>query len=288
MKRSLSPKDLAAAIGVSESSLKRWADAGKIAVARTEGGHRRIPIAEAVRFIRESGSQIVRPEVLDLPEISAVASNDDGADDVLYQQLAAGNSREVRGMVMARYLQGASLASIFDGPIMHAMARIGELWQHDPRGVFIEHRATDTCLQAASQLRALFEPADDAAVAVGGAPSGDPYLLPSLLASTLLASEGLRPVNLGPDTPIASFRHAVAHYHPKMVWISVSTPAPPNLGDELAALARELASQDATLVIGGRRCHDVARQVRDACVVESMSELAAFARGLAAGRKASG
>ena len=33
MKRALSPKDLAAAIGVSESSLKRWADAGKITVA---------------------------------------------------------------------------------------------------------------------------------------------------------------------------------------------------------------------------------------------------------------
>ena len=54
MKPLLSPRELAQAIGVSESSLKRWADAGQIRVARTAGGHRRISIADAVRFIREA------------------------------------------------------------------------------------------------------------------------------------------------------------------------------------------------------------------------------------------
>ena len=64
MKSLLSPRDLADAIGVSESSLKRWADAGKIQVSRTDGGHRRIPLAEAVRFIRATGAQVVRPDIL--------------------------------------------------------------------------------------------------------------------------------------------------------------------------------------------------------------------------------
>ncbi|HEX9106572.1 MAG TPA: MerR family DNA-binding transcriptional regulator, partial [Longimicrobiales bacterium] len=48
----LSPRELAEAVGVSESSLKRWADRGVLAVERTAGGHRRIPLGEAVRFIR--------------------------------------------------------------------------------------------------------------------------------------------------------------------------------------------------------------------------------------------
>lgn len=286
MKRALSPKDLAAAIGVSESSLKRWADAGKIAVARTEGGHRRIPIAEAVRFIRASGAELLRPEVLGLAEVP-VAMNDDGAGDALYQHLATGNARDVRGTVLGLYLRGDSLASIFDGPIQHAMARIGEVWKHDEAGVFIEHRATDTCLQAVHQLRALFEPPDDGPVAIGGAPSGDPYILPSLLASTLLASEGVRAVNLGPDTPIASFRHAIAHHQPRLVWVSVSTPATGALADELAALARDLERRGATLVVGGRRRHDVAASLRAATIVTSMAELSAFARGLTLGRRSS-
>ena len=68
--RLLSTRDLAEAIGASESSLKRWIDAGKIAASRTEGGHRRVERAEAVRFIRETGARLVRPELLDLPEIT--------------------------------------------------------------------------------------------------------------------------------------------------------------------------------------------------------------------------
>ena len=40
----LSPRELAEAVGVSESSLKRWADRGRVHVHRTEGGHRRIPV----------------------------------------------------------------------------------------------------------------------------------------------------------------------------------------------------------------------------------------------------
>jgi len=195
VKRALSPKDLAAAIGVSESSLKRWADSGKIAVVRTEGGHRRIDIAEAVRFVRESGVQLVRPDVLGLAEVAAVA-NEDGQGEALYQHLAAGNLPEVRGLLVGMYLRGQAVAAICDGPILAAMTRLGELWRHDSAGVFIEHRATDLIVQAVTQLRALIEQPRESHRAVGGAPAGDPYLLPSMLAATVLASEGVRAVNL--------------------------------------------------------------------------------------------
>ena len=279
MKRALSPRDLAAAIGVSESSLKRWADSGKITVVRTEGGHRRIAIGEAVRFIRATGAQLVRPEVLGLAEIAAVA-NDDGGDDALYQHLASGNSRDARGVLIGMYLRGMSVASLCDGPIRTAMHRLGELWQHDPAGVFVEHRATDACLHAVSQLRTLCEPPDDGPIAVGGAPSGDPYLLPSLLASMVLGSEGVRAVNLGPDTPAASLAHAIAHHEPELVWLSISTTPPADFTAELGPIERALRDRGHTLVIGGRHRHDVTSELRGAYVVSTMAELAAFARGL--------
>ena len=64
MKPLLSPKDLAQAIGVSESSIKRWVDNGEIQATKTAGGHRRIPISEAVRFLRETRSGLVNPEAI--------------------------------------------------------------------------------------------------------------------------------------------------------------------------------------------------------------------------------
>lgn len=283
MKRALSPKDLAEAIGVSESSLKRWADSGRIAVMRTEGGHRRIDLAEAVRFVRESGATLVRPDVLGLAEIAAVA-NDDGQGEALYQHLAAGNLPEVRGLLLGMYVRGQSVAAIADGPIQSAMARLGERWRHDPAGVFIEHRATDVIVQAVTQLRALIEPPPDAVRAVGGAPSGDPYLVPSMLAATVLAGEGVRAINLGPDTPIGSLRHAVEHHRPHLVWLSLSSPSAASLAGELGRFARELELEGITLVIGGRHRADVA--ARAMTVVSTMAELAAFARGLSAGARA--
>ncbi|MCX5741316.1 MAG: helix-turn-helix domain-containing protein, partial [Proteobacteria bacterium] len=81
--RLLSPRDLAEALGVSESSLKRWVDSGRITATRTDGGHRKIRLSEAVRFIRESGSPIVHPELLDMPEVAAAALHSTSEDRLL-------------------------------------------------------------------------------------------------------------------------------------------------------------------------------------------------------------
>src|SRR5690349_24658833 len=66
----LSPKQVARAIGVSESSLKRWCDSGRIPMARTAGGHRRMRLADVVRFVRDEGQPLVAPEVLGLPSVT--------------------------------------------------------------------------------------------------------------------------------------------------------------------------------------------------------------------------
>ena len=52
MQSALSPKELAHALGVSESSIKRWIDDGRLDCTRTPGGHRRVTIQNALKFIR--------------------------------------------------------------------------------------------------------------------------------------------------------------------------------------------------------------------------------------------
>jgi len=67
MKKNASPKQVARAIGVSESTLKRWCDGGLIPMTKTAGGHRRIEVAAVIKFLRETGRQVVEPELLNLP-----------------------------------------------------------------------------------------------------------------------------------------------------------------------------------------------------------------------------
>src|SRR5512133_965111 len=96
----LSPRELAEAIGVSESSIKRWADDGALRAVRTTGGHRRIPVEEAVQFIRVSGQSVVRPELLGIadavPFTDTVPSQGDGAE-TLYRLLVEGSESGARG-----------------------------------------------------------------------------------------------------------------------------------------------------------------------------------------------
>ena len=269
--RLLSPKDLAEALGVSESSLKRWVDAGKIVAMRTEGGHRRIALAEAVRFIRETGAEVVQPDMLGMPEIARAGA------ERLFHHLRAGDVIGARGWLLGRYLGGASVEELCDGPVRDAMHTLGEMWRHDESGVFVEHRATDVCLQALAQLRNVFSPVANAPVALGATPEDDPYLLPTFMAAIVMASCGLNAVNLGPDTPVTAMAAAAQEHQPRLVWISVSAPLPQVRAKAIADWLGSLPSTTTT-VVGGRHSQSIAAHgVRR---VETMTELATLARGV--------
>jgi len=295
MKTSLSPKDLASAVGVSESSLKRWADDGRLRVTRTAGGHRRIPIQEAVRFAREARMPILRPDILGLPELvgARALKRTQTVEASLHDKLSVGDVLGAQAILLDLYLGGQSIASICDGPIRSAMTRIGEKWQHGQEGIFIEHRATDICLQALSVLRSLItrppdpvalNPDDDARpVALGAAPSGDPYLIPSLMCACVLSELGFRCVNVGPDTPFDVLLKAVDAHAPRLVWLACSSEAARPADKALIDLNRRIRARHATLVIGGRVLENHHATGPDAPIFcQTMSELEKYARGLAA------
>lgn len=285
MKPVITPRELAEAIGVSESSVKRWTDDGLIRASRTAGGHRRLPIREALRFVRESRSVLVKPEILGLADLATVEVTGQDEPDQLFEYLRAGAAVEARGLLASLYLGGRSVPQLVDGPLRTAMDRIGELWHHDEKGVFFEHRATDIAIHALSHLRALLPPSGATSTrAAGGALAGDPYILPSLAVATTLEGEGLRCTNLGPDTPAGAFLHAAHRLEPLLVWVSVSVPASPRQEAEVRRLLRDLEGLGVMLVAGGR-CADslgLAPGASNLYTGSSMAELAAYAKGLAA------
>ncbi|MEO7731781.1 MAG: B12-binding domain-containing protein, partial [Kofleriaceae bacterium] len=188
-----------------------------------------------------------------------------------------GDVTTVAARIHAEQRAGASLAALCDGPIRRAMHAIGDLWQHDPDGIVIEHRATDACVQALASLRAAIPAPVDAPVALGGAPEDDPYVLPSAMVALVLALEGFRAVNLGADTPTAALHRAVAWHRPALVWISASAPMPLAQAHELSAFVTGLPPQ-ITAGVGGRHAAEIAdvdSRVREAA---SMTELVALAR----------
>ncbi len=56
----LSPHDVASVLGVSESTVKRWVDIGRLVADRTGGGHRRVSWEQVLRFAEEHRQPLLR------------------------------------------------------------------------------------------------------------------------------------------------------------------------------------------------------------------------------------
>lgn len=256
MKPIVSPKELSQAIGVSESSIKRWVDDGLIRAEKTTGGHRRISIHEVIRFTRDTQTRIIRPELLGISEEAAVAgavASDTDAVERLHRHLMEGDAVQARGLIMALYLMGRSVAEICDGPIRIAMGRIGAMFLHDEAGVFFEHRATEICIEALNRVRVMMDTTGSNYVAIGSAPAGDTHALPTLAAATVLESEGYHAVNLGPDTPVAAMVKAAETYRPRFVWVSLSwIDEPARSLAMILSLFERLSAIGTPLAIGGQ------------------------------------
>jgi len=288
MSEFLSPKALAQAVGVSESSVKRWADDGLLEVTRTPGGHRRIALREAVRYLREAGLPVVKPQVLglaDLQFLHSAGSQGQDLDGALVAALKEGHVQRARGIVLALYLGGRSVAELCDGPLRIAMQEVGELWRHGPDGIFIEHRAVDLCLQTLDQLRGIFpEPGKDAPVALGGALEDDPYALPTLMVATVLGASGWQAINLGGNLPVPALLAAVKRHRPALVWMSCSVEEAARLHErEFRKAAVILAGQGMEVLVGGRAWKSHHWEAgAGVTATGSMAEVAAFAEGLRA------
>jgi excisionase family DNA binding protein len=299
MKTLLTPKDLADALGTSESSMRRWIDSGRVRMSRTAGGHRRIEVGEAMRFIRAMGLPVIRPEALGLDAISELAAVTDRAagaggagvgagtppeniDCRLLGALTAGDRAMVRGMVVSWYLSGRGLATLFDGAMRHALTKLGEPWTADRAAILTEHRAADICVEAINALRAMLpRPNGNARIAIGGTPNDEWHSIPSLMAAMVACESGMRDVNYGANVPIDLLARAAADEKARLVWLSITMPPRRGMRAELAKLGADLAGHGATLVVGGRHALDACPPKHpNVHCVQSMSELNAFIHGM--------
>lgn len=281
----MSPKELALVIEASESTIKRWVDKGKLHAEVTDGGHRKIAVEEAIRFIRQHQETVLRADLLGFPDANAL-EEDPGPPtidtDKFYQFLINGDAQKARGYLVKLYLQGFSISEICDTVVSGSMNRIGEHWKQEQIGICLEHHATDICIQAVNALRMIFQPRHDLPIALGGAPEGDPYFIPSLCISTVMMSEGYQSINLGPNTPVDSFLRAVDQYHPSIVWISfTSQERPRHLTKQIETLTKTLSQKNVQVLVGGRESQKHRHLERhNVFFGTGMAEMAAFVRGL--------
>lgn len=280
MDHHLSPRQVADALGVSESSVKRWCDRGRIPAERTVGGHRRLPRTGVLRFVRSSGQPLARPELLAVPRLGPQGRQ--AADRAVERVVAAlreGDEERFRAIGLHLWLGGWRAATICDRVLAPAFHELGE--EACGGGLdYRERRACEICLRLLHELgRLLPEPSRLAPLAIGGTLEGDWYTLPTTMVELALREVGFAARSYGASHPAATLAAAVADHRPRLVWISVSRIAVEALFVEaVRTLAHAAERAEAALVLGGRALTGgMLELLPGATTLNDLGELAAFA-----------
>lgn len=302
MESQLTTRQVASALQVSESSVKRWCDRGVIPTIKTVGGHRRIPLDGLLEFLEATNRQLIRPEELGLGAANSRTgqvsvptsplldpSKLSEATQLLRQQfeeaVIAGDEKGCRRVLSQWFAIEQKFSSLADELIAHTFHKLGEMWSCQKLEIFEERRGCEICTQLLYELRRLIpEPAPNAPLAIGGAPEGDHYSLPSQMVEIVLRECGWRPSNLGVNLPLRSMGSAIRKSQPKMFWLSASHLA--SKESFLAEYKEFVASipQETVIVLGGRALDDQIRpHMKYTAHCDNLQQLARFATAMHGG-----
>ena len=276
----LSPRQVAEALGVSESSVKRWSDDGLMATHKTAGGHRKLARADVLRFVREQGYDISKPELLGLARVPRHPFVDRATQDQLLTALVDGDGEAIRRLLVALFVRGEPLSAIFDDLLAVALRELGSRWEHGSVRVFEEHRAIELVHRALHELRQLLirRRRTRRPSAIVATLSGDPYTVASAMAELTLADAGWLVTNFGPDNPSETLVEAIVELRPRLICIGINWIGDADqLADQYAAIAAAARDHRAAVVIGGARTSAIRAKIHYATCCANMRELADFA-----------
>lgn len=280
-----STKQLSSLLGVSVSSIKRWADEGLIPCIRTPGGHRKFREADVKDFAASAGLSLrARGEgvAIRIPEEEAAAHALMAHPDVLSKSfkdhLLGGRDDGALRILTNAYQAGMSLSRLIDEIIGPAFHQIGAEWENGEIPIHEQHLASATASMAVTRFIERMGPAtvkEHGGVAVCSCGAGEAHDLCIILVTHLLKTLGWAARSLGADTPYEEISECVRRVHPLICVVSATCPENTlKHVDDIAALAQVCRTKGAKLILGGQGfTKQIAEQVGADIQVNSCHEL---------------
>jgi MerR family transcriptional regulator, light-induced transcriptional regulator len=286
------PKQVAVALNVSESSVKRWCDAGLISTVRTAGGHRRITQAGLDQFLADSNRTCAisllganggrgdnaSKNGFSLPSIATESDLSTYCQE-FRSALLHGNESDCR-VIFHRWLDSNySLASFADMVLRPVFEAIGDDWSCEQADVYQERRGCEIVARLAQEFRSSHRnPSPDSPLAIGASPADDPYTLAGQLIESVLLEGGWRATNLGANIPFVSLSNAIRIERPRLFWLTVSSIPDPALFIEQFQEFSKSIPHDVALVVGGRALNDSIRpKLKFTAHCDNLRQLSDFA-----------
>lgn len=261
----LTSRQAAELLGVSTSSIKRWAEEGVLACAKTAGKHRRFTQLEIDRFRASASPHDARPA------------------DWVDMLVTAVDGQGVTGRLLEERARLGSWARVADqlGPVI---GELGRRWARGDLSVVEEHLAAERLSRAlARACEAIPLPLHPPNALLATA-EGDEHTLGLSLVEITLRELGWRTLWLGRKVPTQELAQRLGSVQPRVHLLAVSASASSvngrQLGAQVARLGAACADHDIALVLGGSGHWP--EHPRHGHRLRSLEELGALAGGLAA------
>ncbi len=254
MQQVFSPRQVARAIGASESSVKRWCDRGVLPSVKTAGGHRRLPISGVLEFLRSENRALNDPTAIGLPKgAGSTPSTSADALQPFKQALTSGDYSDCRRILYDLVFANVPLAVILDEVVTIALHEMGEDWCAGSLEVYEERRGCELVTRLVHELAMTIPlPPETAPVAMGASVEGDPYTLASRFVEMILIDSGWKATSLGSGVPIASLAKAIEVNRPRLFWVSSSSVADEQKFISDFEILSSACGETTALIIGGR------------------------------------
>jgi excisionase family DNA binding protein len=237
--KKLTSKETARFLGVSEASVKRWADSGLLPTEKTAGGHRRFRPEDVSLMRREKlqgkswvqnsdasepeKSPTKKPARRSGPKIHLSSERRQGLVQETFLMLTEGRTEEISSLLVNLSLHGSSVGAIADRFLCPAMRRVGDLWYRGELSVAVEHVATGTAMQGIERLGTVSGFAENPnLLALCCSAEGDFHELPVQIAVATLKAQGFEVFILGPSTPFFALTEAVERFQPRLVCVAAT------------------------------------------------------------------
>lgn len=264
----LTTRQLARMWQVSEATVKRWADAGRLHPSRTLGGHRRFALKEVLRFQNEQGLDVSRVALRGVSEGVAEPKGtgviEQGAAEQFFDAIVGGQEGASAGVLLSSYMNGQPLIKILGETFTQAMHRVGYLWHCGEVTVAEEHLATQTARRAVETLReCIRREASDGRCAVVCTVEEEMHEMAVLCIQLLLEEKGWSVYYLGAHTPFYSMTDAIEKQKPQLICISsTSNLALSRNARDYDQFHADAAKRGVTVVLGGEGFRDEAIRQR--------------------------
>lgn len=224
----LSTNEVAKLLNVTETTIKRWADSGKLSCQKTLGGHRKYSFQDIKDFATKYNIEIIGTlpanlEKVDNKELEFLlySKNYKKLGEIIFERALNGSLEDVYEMLYYFTKNQVDFYSLCDRIIFSCFVKVGELWEKGSIDIDKEHIISEKIRSAVIRLVPFLPHSKANNIKVLIASTEDQiHDMASLFLSFALSIEGCETIFLGARTPFNALIKAIDEHNPNFICIS--------------------------------------------------------------------